>query len=543
MPFVTIITHINSIKIDRKKKESYFQKGVFFLLELKAVGCYTNEDESIYEIRNVIMRTLLIVEEDKRDRQALRAIIHKSGIQIDTILECSNGKDAVYALENQKIDVMFTNINMSGINGIDLCEKARQIEKTLKIVVVTDSDEFIHAVQLLRLGAREYLLKPIQNKQVEDILRTLDDEVRISAEHQVTNSTVSGQHLKQMLLNLHASAGELESIMRQSDSTLFKNPYVVCCLDNMGGDSYMREDRGYLGNVEQSEIYILKESILDWVRLQEWRRRFVGVSRTYVGIEHLQEAYREAMEARVEAFYREKSLVFVTDLERVSKEKASADKRTEPFSLDIGNTSTILGTPQATKAIKDINKFLWENRREKNITVLQNTVTRFMERIEITYSAAAKEEWYEIQNLKSPLSYASINVYEHMLLHWLELFVQKIQVQLSDFKNKEKMQLAIAYIRENYNQDFNMAVVSNEVSMNYSLFSIAFKEYTGTNFVNYLKELRMKKAKEYLKNSELRIGEISQRVGYENEKHFMKIFKTMYGVSPTEYRKSIKLSK
>lgn len=539
---MTIITHINSIEMGNKKKESYFQKGVFFLLELKAIGCYTNENESMHEIRNVIMRTLLIVEEDKRDRQALRAIIHKSGIQIDTILECSNGKDAVYALENQKIDVMFTNINMSGINGIDLCEKARQIDETLKIVAVTDSDEFIHAVQLLRLGAREYLLKPIQKKQVEDILHTLDNEVRISVEHQVTNSTVSGQQLKQMLLNLNASAGELDSIMKQSDSVLFKNSYVVCCLDNMGADSYMREERGYLGNVEQSEVYILKESILDWVRLQEWRRRFVGVSCTYIGIEHLQEAYREAMEARVEAFYREKSLVCFAELEGLNKEKASLDKRVEPFSIDIGNMSTILGTLQATKAIKDMNKFLWENKREKNITVLQSTITQFMEQIEVTYSVAVREDWYEIQNLKSPLSYASINVYEHMLLHWLELFVQKIQVQLSDFKNKEKMQLAIAYIRENYDQDFNMAVVSNEVSMNYSLFSIAFKEYTGTNFVNYLKELRMKKAKEYLKNSELRIGEISQRVGYENEKHFMKIFKAMYGVSPTEYRKSMKLS-
>ena len=69
----------------------------------------------------------------------------------------------------------------------------------------------------------------------------------------------------------------------------------------------------------------------------------------------------------------------------------------------------------------------------------------------------------------------------------------------------------------------------------------AFKQYTGTNFVNFLKDLRMQEAKRLLETSDMRVNEISQAVGYENEKHFMKIFKATLGVSPTEYRKSIQL--
>ena len=82
-----------------------------------------------------------------------------------------------------------------------------------------------------------------------------------------------------------------------------------------------------------------------------------------------------------------------------------------------------------------------------------------------------------------------------------------------------------------------MAMVSNYVSMNYSLFSIEFKNYTGMNFVNYLKEIRIKAAKRLLENTELRIQEVGKMVGYENYKHFMKIFKNICGVSPSEYRK------
>ena len=58
-----------------------------------------------------------------------------------------------------------------------------------------------------------------------------------------------------------------------------------------------------------------------------------------------------------------------------------------------------------------------------------------------------------------------------------------------------------------------MAVVSNYISMNYSLFSYSFKQYTGSNFVNYLKEIRMREAKKLLTETDMKIIEISQAVG------------------------------
>lgn len=121
--------------------------------------------------------------------------------------------------------------------------------------------------------------------------------------------------------------------------------------------------------------------------------------------------------------------------------------------------------------------------------------------------------------------------------------MKKVDTRFEDYRNRQKMQQAVEYIRQNYSSDLNMAVVSNYVSMNYSLFSYAFKQYTGQNFVNYLKELRMEEAKRLLTETQMRVVEISQQVGYENEKHFMKIFKSVCGVSPTEYRKNMEFTK
>ena len=121
---------------------------------------------------------------------------------------------------------------------------------------------------------------------------------------------------------------------------------------------------------------------------------------------------------------------------------------------------------------------------------------------------------------------------------WIHVYRESLKSQTA---GKEKMEEAISYIRENYAKDLNMAMVSNHICMNYSLFSAAFKEHTGVNFVNYLKEIRIAEAKRLLIQTEDKITEIAKQVGFENDKHFMKSFKTACGVSPSEFRKDYKM--
>lgn len=64
-----------------------------------------------------------------------------------------------------------------------------------------------------------------------------------------------------------------------------------------------------------------------------------------------------------------------------------------------------------------------------------------------------------------------------------------------------------------------------------------FKEKTGTNFSDYLNELRIGRAKELLLNPELRIQDVAAAVGYQNVNSFIRMFKRSSGVTPGEYRK------
>lgn len=121
---------------------------------------------------------------------------------------------------------------------------------------------------------------------------------------------------------------------------------------------------------------------------------------------------------------------------------------------------------------------------------------------------------------------------------WLEEFCDKTAREFDDFEKKQKIREAVQYIKQNFRKPLSMTIVSNEVSMNYSLFSLLFKQYTGVNFVNYLQNLRIEEAKHLLETTDWRVNEICARVGFQDETHFLKCFKTTVGFSPTEYRKS-----
>lgn len=116
--------------------------------------------------------------------------------------------------------------------------------------------------------------------------------------------------------------------------------------------------------------------------------------------------------------------------------------------------------------------------------------------------------------------------------------VKQIQVSEEIEDKQQKIQRAIEFIHNNYSEDINMAVVSNEVSMNYTFFSETFKEITGKSFVEYLKFVRISMAKKLLRTSCIQISRVAFEVGFKDDKHFSKTFKAETGQTPTEYKKN-----
>lgn len=137
--------------------------------------------------------------------------------------------------------------------------------------------------------------------------------------------------------------------------------------------------------------------------------------------------------------------------------------------------------------------------------------------------------------------------YEEVLVHYLELLFVMIS-RLRDKKPKSKssflmdeMDQAVSYFHTNYNHAVSIEAYARDHGMSVSWFIRNFKDYTGSTPAQYLLSLRIANAQSLLESTSYNVSEISDIVGYENPLYFSRLFKKQCGVSPTEFRKQLKI--
>ena len=479
------------------------------------------------------MRSLLIVEDEKMIRQGIVTMAKRAPVEIGEILECKNGEEALKLLEARRIDVMFTDIRMPKMDGITLLRHLKKLPEPPKTVVISGYDDFSYAVEALRGGAHDYILKPIEREKVFDILKKLDGELEEEQKEHNARRDFGRQQLRYLINNSQLPEQEMRYLEQQFDDEMV---YRICCssiahLPDAEGTGVVQ-----LEDVEGQSVFLIPEA-----QTEEFAGRYlpeycVGVSAAHQGIREIHAAYAEALEARKEAF--------VTGRPAAWKREAEEPKQTEIAGDFAGRFVQMIGTDKADSAWRQIENYYFQAKRG-NIDAgsLLQVFSDILLQVPKVYRNVLAADRKDTVKLRQPLSYNDAEAFLAEFKEWIWQIRATIEQEFSDYRNKEKINLAVAYINENYGKELNMAVVSNYISMNYSLFSLSFKQYTGMNFVNYLKMIRIREAKRLLEETEEKIIDISQKVGYENEKHFMKTFKSVCGVSPSEYRKNVWMGK
>lgn len=495
------------------------------------------------------MKNLLIVEDEKMIRQGIKAMILRSGVPVENIFECSNGEDALELLTETNVDVMFTDIRMQRMDGIELVRRVNLLDNKPLIVAVSGYDDFTYAVEMLRNGVREYLLKPVEREKVAGILKKLNDELDAQNAEKIKDKELGLSHIRE-LLNGSGDEEKKSLIIEKYSMYFFDEPYRVCIFKHINDEPGDWSDGA--GNFKQYEgiefedcidgaVIILKEKNVREFISNEMTERCAGFSAAHEGLNCLFDAYRQAVSMRKLSFIEGKNCVFGVDefknsnsnLKEKAKELIGRTERTKRVQ--------IIGTDKTEEVI-----YRWKQ-LFKGLENGQIDIEEFADEMDISLSSIPEvyrenitdEDMKMVESLKKINDYECLSEYQNLFMDWLLNLNQRLGNRPDDSNVRLKIDQAQKYITDFYYKDLNMAVVSNYVSMNYSLFSYSFKQYTGKNFVNYLKEIRIEKAKELLSQTDLKVIEISQKVGYDNDKHFMKIFKAMCGVSPREYRKNM----
>lgn len=487
------------------------------------------------------MKTVLIVEDEKLIRQGIRTMVQRSGVPIEVIIECNNGEAALEILKEQKVDVMFTDIRMPKMDGIRLVREIQKIPDKPDIVAVSGYDDFSYAVELLRYGVREYILKPVEREKITAILQTLEEEYNERQQQVRQEQQIGRNQIRYLLMNDDPSDKEVQLLESKYEDYFFTSGYQIC-VAGKGFEMEERENTMFLSDLREGNLCIFKPDLLWIVQKNELWQEYAGISGVHKGLKELKIAYNEAMEARKRAFfslqnpveYGTKKAIIPEGIRKESIKQVSPQAWTQRLHL--------IGTGK-TEELGNQWKTLFAELKKERIKPeeFEAGMDQFLTEVEKIYRNLVDEKmWQQIENCRNIYQYSGIDDYQDAIMDLIFDLHARINEEPDDNGTQQKIRMAEEYIKENYNKDLNMAVVSNYISMNYSLFSYEFKQCTGKNFVNYLKDLRIAEAKRLLAETDDKVIDISQQVGYENEKHFMKIFKNICGVSPSEYRKNMK---
>ncbi len=128
--------------------------------------------------------------------------------------------------------------------------------------------------------------------------------------------------------------------------------------------------------------------------------------------------------------------------------------------------------------------------------------------------------------------------YANMCLwHFLSTFIYNSKVQQAEnHESKDSIDLVIDYLSNHINESITLEEIASEANLSPSHFSYLFKNKTGFSPMVYFNHLKVQKACQFLLFTQLRVKEISQEVGIEDQYYFSRMFSKIMGMSPNEYR-------
>ena len=469
------------------------------------------------------MKNIILLDNKDSNIRRIRDIIGYSKIKVENIIECSTELEAYNEIKCGNVDLLIVSITNKNKESVLLAKKVKKLKLKTNIIVINEKDDSSDIIEFLRLGIRDYLSSKFEDYELITSIKKLEEEYEEDIKERVY---LIYEELRYLLiqdkLNIDI-ANNLNNILTKHSINI--NYKVICT--NINIENKINNEFLYFKDIKGHNVIIIKSSKTKCFIEDNLYGVGLGISKEYTDINFIGDALNEGINLREQNFFMN-SFCTTTFNKNISIEENDIDKFIQ-----------LIGTMRVDISYNYIRKIITLTKRsEISPSSFLELYNKIYNKINETYIGLIETVYLE--KLKNPFNYTNIDILGEEVSK-LILEINKKLVNMQDtYRNRIKIEEAVRYINNNFKSNINMTFLSNYVSMNYTIFSLDFKEYTGKNFINYLKEVRLKEAKRLLDQTDMKINEISEAVGYDNDKHFMKTFKSLYCVTPSEYRKNIK---
>ena len=205
---------------------------------------------------------ILIVDDEELARARLKRML--TTLEISTIDEASNADDAIEAVKNSQYDVVFLDINMPEVSGLELGYELKYLNKGIAIVFQTAYEE--HALKAFDIGAIGYLVKPYSLEQVKEMLTRIkekSEQLQESEDLRILSKTGESYLLLRPQEIFYVKADLSEVMLRSAKGFSYYAQKISDLEKKLEPYNFLRVHRSYLVNIDEiKEMTTIEQSKL-----------------------------------------------------------------------------------------------------------------------------------------------------------------------------------------------------------------------------------------------------------------------------------------
>ena len=506
------------------------------------------------------MYTVLLVDDEEMVTQGLSRFVPWAELGFEVAGTALSADKALEFLKHTPVNLVITDVIMPVKTGLDLIEAINEQYPTVKTVILSGYSDFSYAQQALRLGALDYLTKPINFNAIRDLLKRVREKLDAESAQSGDNDRLRQTLKRSMIMNLcngfpldeartaayldlHCPITAVRISCRDKQSfsvelaTELLQTLAPCQIVSPAENEILcilegERDQGQLDAAFDRLIHLISVSGLHLC---------IGISEEFPGYHELQLASIQA--AKAMRYQKARCTAGTTLYSRMREMYLNLKETSEQ---KITGLVTTLSTPDRRgNLIEEFNADFerLEADPDFSLTTAQRFCTELLVELDAPIRDLMPEDYprhaFLSENLMEILSLKTTGaVQEHMVAH-LQKLLEDLMESDESVNAVELIDRVKNYIQEHYADNLSLAVLSNVFFVCPAYLSRLFKKKTGINFVDYLTELRIEKAKEFLANPSMKVYTVAEMVGYENPRYFSRIFKDAAGMSPQDYRLSL----
>ncbi len=526
------------------------------------------------------MYKVMIADDEYHFREYLKEVIDWKKYGFELCIEARNGVEALEQTDGTVPDIALVDINMPYMDGLALAEKLKEKYQDIFIIIITGYNEFEYAKKAIQIGVVDYLLKPFTREELLTILDKIKIIIR-SRKNKENFTEQNKNYMKEKLLNLLISdecnipeeeiLREFNSYGIEFDSTnffvatielddmyqkwndandiiLWKNS-VTNIIEELteGKHLIFKGPQGRIVSIvetgsktDNSSKLVSYKSLCGIIRKYFDFTVTVGVGKERAGFKGIRNSYEESVVA-----IQNKMILGCSKVIEYS-EIDSRYSNLEIYPNKINeNLIACLRSNDRAGIEENLNKvfaYISENKPSPDFIriMLAGLISLCMsytfekgKNIEEVFGKDFKPYSEVVE--KGSLDETHKFIYEMYTAVLTKTTVNRLT------KSRKLFNTVSDYIKLHYNdRDLSIEKISREVFVTSGYLRKVFQKEAGMSVNDYILSIRMKKAKELIVSKSVKLSDIAEMVGYQYPSYFSRLFKHVFGVSPSEYENQIK---